>query len=409
LPKVLMLYNPPVDENGKPWKPADLAPLIDRAIWTPEPGDAGREQYAREMLAVNDAIEFHMYVLQHGGHLALPRYPNNNQILTRRGEAENLLKTYPAIALHDAKTGDVILKNEKQDYFVANTAHPKWRSRFIEHVQEVLARADFYTRLWVDDCGTESRFNYTGRKVVKEYPTRELYFDHTCGWLTYLRDQVALANGLRFGANLQAPPDQLEDWKRAAGILLTSGGDVLVEWGWLNHDGEFERSAWDNTLNKGDYATRYGGQFNTVVQRDPRPLKDKSSRAYQEFMFALNSQMLISNGQDGMRVDNDYSRYVHVPEIRQIDLDLGKPLGFYRQVGDHYERDFEKHTIKVYPETQTFEWFDPPVVIPPVPELQTFGITVTFDVAAENAAQVKALLDSMQIKLIMPDSDKGMK
>jgi hypothetical protein len=372
MPQQLLLYNIPKDENGVLWKPEALAPFVDRAIWTPEPRKGGREDYAREMLKVNKAIEFHLYVLQHGANLALPEMPNNNQICTRKGEAEALLEQHPEIALHDAETGRVILKNAKEDYFVANTTHPKWRSRFVEHVAEVVARAPFYTYLYLDDVGTQSVFNYLGPTKVKEFPTEDLYFAHTLAYLKWQLVYVAGANGLRMGANLQAPRHRFEAFKQAADVLITDGGAALIEWGWMNHKGELEFANWDNTLQKGEYVIRNGGQLNTVLQRDPRRLLDTKSQAYREFEFALYSQMLISNGEDGMRVAEQYDYFVNIPAIRGIDATLGAAKGEYRKEGDWRRRDFENHGIAVNPQTFEHKLVEPPIVIvdPPVPPVE---------------------------------------
>lgn len=378
MPKQLALYNPGKDQNGKAWEPELLAPHVDRFIMTP---GVDREAFARAMMAVNPAIEFHMYLLQHSAHLALPGTPFNNQILTRRGEAESLLKQQAAIALHEAESGLVILKNKELNYFVANTAHPIWRKLFPERVAEVKKRAPFFTRLWLDDVGTESRFNQVGYKTVKEFPTRELYFNHTCDWLTYARQNAALANGLRFGCNLQAPTEQFEDWKRAAGIMLVSGGDVLIEFAWMDWEGKLTKYNWENTFQKADFVTRNGGQLNTIIQRDPRKLTDLKSQAYREFEFALYSQMLVSNGQDGMRVADQYEYFVDIPAIRGIDALLGKPKGDYRKEGDYYVRDFEKYGIAVNPTTFEHKLVEPPIIVNPVPSERDLMIAAIRELA----------------------------
>lgn len=396
MPKQLALYNPPFDENGNPWKPADLAAHVDRFILTPEPGAYNREAYARSMIAVNPNIEWHMYVLQHGGHLALPNMPNNNQCLTRRGEAEALLKQYPAIALHDAKTGEVIRKNQRKDYFVANTTHPAWRKRFVEHVAEVKARAPFYTYLFLDDFGTQSVFNYLGETTVKEFPTEDLYFAHTLGYVKWQAEHVARANGLKMGANFQAPRHRFAAFTQAADVLIADGGAVMIEWGWMNHKGELDFANWENTLQKAQHVTENGGQLNTVVQRDPRRLLDTNSQAYKEFEFALRSQMLISNGKDGMRVADDYRYFVNIPAIRGIDTQLGKPKGSYRKEGDYFFRDFENFGVAVNPQTFDSKLVEPPIIVNPPPQV-TLNINLQFTVDAAQAAVIQKALDSLDI------------
>lgn len=397
MPKVAMLYNPPKDENNKPWKPEDLAPHVDRFILTPK---ADREQFARDMIKVNPGIEWHMYVLQHSAHLALPGMPNHNQALTRKGEAEAMLKQYPDIALHTTD-GKPIRKNDSRDYLVINTAHEQWRKRFVEHVAEVKARAPFFTHLWLDDLGTESRFNQIGYKTVKEFPTRELYFDHTCNWLTYVRQYAALANGLRFGGNLQAPFNQFTDWQRAAGIMLLAGGNVLIEFAWLNHKGELDYSNWLNTLQKGKFVTENGGQLNTVLQRDPFAIARGEKQAVADFEFALRSQMLISNGEDGMRVADKYEDFANLPAIRGIDTQLGKPKGDYRVEGDWYRRDFENFGIAVNPRTADSKLVEPPIIIDPPPKPTTVKIElhVEFEAPIAIAAAIQAAWDSHDVTM----------
>lgn len=401
MPVQTMLYNKPKDQDGKVWEPAKLAPLIRRFIMTPEPGANGREQYARDLLAVNDAIEFHLYCLQHGAHLALPGMPNNNQALTRKGEAEAFLKQYPAIALHTLD-GKPLLKNQKQDYFVANTAHPRWRSRFLEHITEVKRRAPFFKFLFLDDLGTEKRFNYVGYRDIKEFANREVYFEHTCDWLKYTTHQIALPNDLRPGGNLQAPPDQFDDWKRAAGILIIPGGAVLIEWGWANHNGELKREHWNNTLQKADYITSNGGQLNTVIQRNPFAIARGDTQAVDEFEFMLYSQMLVSDGNDGMRVADQYDDFADIPLIREVDAKLGKPLDSYKRDGALYVRPFQNHTVIVDPDNWTYRLQDAPIIVvppvdPPQPSKVKLSVTLEFEVPAAVASAVQAAFDSLDI------------
>jgi hypothetical protein len=398
MPKQVMLYNPGKDQNGKSWEPAKLAPFVDRFIMTP---GLDREDFARKMLAVKEKIEFHLYCLQHGAHLAAPNMPNNNQALTRKGEAEAFLKQYPAIALHTLD-GKVLLKNQKQDYFVANTAHPRWRSRYAEHIAEVVKRAPFFKFLFLDDLGTEKRFNYVGYQEIKEFATREAYFEHTCAWLTYTTHQIALPNGLRPGGNLQAPPDQFNDWKRAAGIMIIPDGAVMIEWGWAAHNGDLVRSNWDNTLQKAQYVIENGGQLNTVVQRNPFAIARGDAQAVREFEFILYSQMLVSDGNDGMRVADQYDDFADIPLIREVDGKLGKPLANYKRDGALYVRPFENHTVIVDPDNWTYRLQDAPIIVvppvdPPQPSTVKMSVTLEFEVPASVASAVQAAFDSLDI------------
>lgn len=393
MPRQAMLYNPPVDENGIPWKAEDLAPFVDDFILTSKPE---RESYALDMLKVNSNITFGLYMLQHAAHLYYRDMPNNNQILNRKGEAKRLILEHPALPLH-YPDGKIILKNQKQDYVVVNSAHPIWRKLYPERVAEIVKRAPFYKYLLLDDVGTEKRFNYIGLKDVKEFATRELYFEHTYDWLVYTTQHVALANGLRPGANLQAPANQFEDFKRAAGVLLLGGGHVMQEWYIFNSNGELKTSDWLNSFQKAEYVMANGGKFMGVFQLDPRRLFDQDSDYYRKFEFALRSHMLLDNGKASIRVADQYDIFVNIPAIRGIDTQLGKSKGEYRKEGDYFFRDFENFGVAVNPQTFDSKLVEPPIIVnPPAPQV-TLSINLQLELDASVAQAVQQAFTNVDV------------
>lgn len=397
MPKVLHLYNPP--EIGVT-DPKELAPLVD--VFCMTPGVEDREVFARAMLAVNPKIEFHAYMLNHGVHWT-DGQPNRNQILWNKGEPKAFVANYPKSPLR-YPDGKMVFKNEKRDYIIMDTARAEWKFKMKERISVIANRArDIYKGVWYDDIGVEQRANAVGIIETLQYPTREAYFENFLKWLTYSREYVALGNSLRFGGNLQAPANLFEDFKRAAGIMLIGGGNVMIEWYMFNHEGELKKDNWLNSLKKAEYVTKYGGELWGIFQRDPRKLTNTDSREYYEYMFALYSHMLIDNKKSALRVAKDYSLFVDLPEIRGVDNDLGNATGDYHiRVDGWYERSFERQIVAVNPDTWKYALVDAPIIVqppvdPPQPSKVKLSVTLEFEVPAAVASAVQAAFDSLDI------------
>lgn len=390
------------------------ASLIHRMIMTPGPDREGKAEIVRRK---NPKIKWSMYLLNSSAHLPDPgEHLNNNHILYNEGETAQFIKDNPDSILIYADgeelAGQPILKNKRRDYQMFDISHFAWRKMMQTRVAALKARLPYIQRVWWDDLGVKHRGNALGDIKSTRFPSNAVFFPALLDWLAYGSKDVAAPAGLMFGGNLQAPPEVILDFQKAAKVMVQDNGngpgEVTIEWGWVDHDGALRTGNWVNTFNKGKYVLEQGGDLDFFIQRDPLRLDDPQSDYYYEFRLALLSHKLLDEpGRVGVRVADNYKDFGYIPELYTIDNFLGAAKSKARQNGSWYERDFENFTVKVNPNTMKYDLVEvPPVIndpptVPPVepepPARVDAPVTINLSITLPQSAvdKVVMLLDRL--------------
>ncbi|HEX2619156.1 MAG TPA: putative glycoside hydrolase [Phototrophicaceae bacterium] len=334
-----------------------------------------REKYLRDMRAAGFQGEIWLYWLQNSVHMA--DQPNRNNVGYRAGTYTDLKTRVPDV-FQKKPNGDIVRKDDKQDYVVCDVAHPEWQKLFRERTAETVNRSPgLWTGVWDDDLNVIFFVNGVGPTKTLKYgdPDSPAYFEAFKGWLQYERDQVAAPLGLRFGGNLQG--DNLTRWDEAAKIMSNSNpngaGVVMNEFQFLSYNGGYlSVDEWKKDLAKVEIATHYGAEVWNVAPIQAKVAHEQpDGEEAQKITFFLASHLLAADERAAVRIGRDYGLAYYFPILDEVDQ-LGQPLGAYTQTIingiDEYTRKFEGGYVTVRPAEKFAQIEYVPVSAPTEPE-----------------------------------------
>lgn len=375
MPKVAMLYNEAHTEGGAVIPGGVLAPDIDLYFLTPK---ESRERYAREVLKVNPKTRFLAYVLYNTADISTTDTYGNQPYAP--GEAIALQRQHPDIAMLDSVTRQPIRKGIERPAWLMNFAHPQHRLVLETHMAAVLARAPFFEYVGFDDYSTRA-YNYKASNP--EYTSLQFGASRSAEyWQAFLENakynrQWIEKTGRGHAANMNSPVDDamiqrfIDSMSIIAKPLNGKPSIIMMEYWYVDWNGNYHKQNAITSIRRAQAIKKYGGEILATVQLNPFEVNRQRSvngSAYRRFVDSLRALMLVTDGSDYMRVAGSYDDFAAIPEIRDIDTQLGKPIdAVATESGGVYKRRFEGGTVIVDVNNNTSHVEEAPIVIPPKP------------------------------------------